>query len=185
MDPTNPFHNLMANFDPLAQQLFSKYARETLCRLEKVERQIQLNHGFPDFKGLFQPQPLLVNVAPEIDLPKPMGWLISSESRDKHSQPNLKFNKPSIDSDKKALSNITKIFSSFLFVADLEAQYDESDDRKESAKESIKETIDDLFYGSRRTWTSSQDSHENYDVTFEIPIGREGGETLVISANWN
>ena len=184
MDPTNPFHNLMENFDPSAQQLFSQYARESLYRLEKVERQIQLNHGFPDFKGLFQPQPVLTDVAPETDHPQPVRWLISSESRANHLQPNLKVNKPSIDTDKKALSNIKKILSAFLFAADLEAQYTGTD-KKESAKESIKETIDDLFHGSRRTWISSQDCHENYDVTFEIPIGREGGETLVISSNWN
>ena len=81
MDPTNPFHNLMVNFDLSVQQLFSKYATESLKRL---------NHGFPDFKSLFQPQPVLVNVDPEIDHLQPVKWLISSESRANHFNQILK-----------------------------------------------------------------------------------------------
>ena len=180
MDPTNPFHNLMVNFDPSAQQLFSQYARESLYRLERVER--QLNHDFPDFKGLFQPQPKLFQAGPEMNLPEPVKWLVGSRSRNQFFQPNLNVRKSSLDTDMHALSNIKKILSAFLFVADLEAQY-KGADRKEFAKDSIKEIIDDFFHGSGTSWTSSQDSHENYDVTFEIPIGREGGETLIVSAN--
>ena len=176
MDPTNPFHNLMVNFDSSAQQLFSQYARESLNRLETVD--------FPDFKGLFQPQPKLFQAGPEMNLPEPVNWLIGSRSRNQFFQPNLKVRKSSLDTDKPTLSNIKKILSAFLFVADLEAQHKEAD-KIEFAKKSIKEIIDDLFHGSRRSWTSSQDCHENYDVTFEIPIGREGGETLMISASWN
>ena len=184
MDPSNPFNNVMHEFDPSAQQAFSQYARVSLIRLEKVERQIQLNHGFPDFKSLFQPQPILIQVGPEMKLLKPEKWLIGSRSRNQFFQPNLEVRKSSLDTDRHALSNIKKILSAFLFVADLEAQHKEAD-KKEFAKESIQETIDDLFYGSRRSWTSSQDRHDNYDVTFEIPIGREGGETLMVSSNWN
>ena len=182
MDPSNPFNNVMHEFDSSAQQVFSQYARVSLIRLEKVERQIQLNHGFPDFKVLFQPQPLLVQVGPEMKLPKPEKWLVESQSRNQFFQPSLKVRKSSLD--KYALSNIKKILSSFLVAADLIAQHKEANNI-EFAKESIQEVIDDLFHGSRRSWTSSQDSHENYHVTFEIPIGREGGETLMISSKWN
>ena len=176
MDPTNPFHNLMVNFDSSAQQLFSQYARESLNRLETVD--------FPDFKGLFQPQPKLFQAGPEMNLPEPVNWLIGSRSRNQFFQPNLKVRKSSLDSDKHALSNIKKILSAFLFAADLVAQHTGAD-KIEFVKYSIHEAIDDLFHGSRRSWTSSQECHENYDVTFEIPIGREGGETLLISSNWN
>ena len=184
MDPSNPFNNVMHDFDSSTQEVFSQYARVSLQRVLKVERQIQLNHSFPDFKGLFQPQPILVKAGSEMKLPKSVNWLVGSRSWDQFFQPDLKVRKASLDTDKYALPNIKKILSAFLFIANLEAQH-KGADKKESAKESIQETIDDLFYGSRRTWTTSQDSHENYDVTFEIPIGREGGDTLIISSNWN
>ena len=64
----------------------------------------------------------------------------------------------------------------------MEAQ-DKGANRKRFTKDRIQETIDDLF-GEKDQWHTCHDSHADYDVTFEIPIGREGGDTLIISSNW-
>ena len=79
-----------------------------------------------------------------------------------------------------------KAFSAFLFASDLEAKYESPSDKTVFAKENVQKGMDHLLgrdNGSNNP--STPDTNENYDVTLEIPIGREGGETLVISANWN
>ena len=182
MDPSNPYNNLMYRFRDADQELFSKCAKVSLSRLEKVERQVQCHHGYPDFKLLFLPQPKPVEVGPEFEFPKPDGWLVGTMVRSRHLQPNLIVRKSSLGNDKLVFENIKKILSSFLYVADMEAQV-EGVDRKQSARDRIKETIGDLF-GEKRPWSASDNSHADYDVTFEIPIGREGGDTLLISSNW-
>ena len=182
MDPSNPYNNLMYNFKPANQELFSQCAKVSLSRLVRVERQVQYNHGYPDFKLLFLPQPKPVEVGPQIQMPKPDGWLVGTESRSRPLQPNLIVRNSSLGNDKLVLGNIKKILSSFLYVADMEAQ-DKGANRKRFAQDRIKETVDDLF-GDKREWSTSHNSHADYDVTFEIPIGREGRDTLIISSNW-
>ena len=182
MDPSNPYNNLMYKVRDADQKLFSECAKVSLSRLERVERQIQYHHGYPDFKLLFLPQPKPFEVAPEFEIPRPDDWLVGTESRLRHLQPNLIIRNSSLGNDKLVLGNIKKILSAFLYVVDVEAQVNRVD-RKQSARDRIKETIDD-FFGQKRPWSASHKSHADYDVTFEIPIGREGGDTLVISSNW-
>ena len=184
LDPSNPYNNFMHGFKPSVQQLFSEYAQESLKRLERVERQVQLNHGFPELKILFLPQPKPVQVGPQIGFLMPTNWLVGYESKGRHLQPNLIVRNSALGNDKFVLKNIKKFLSSFLFVADLEARH-RGVEKKQLAKERVKDAIDDLFFGYSHSWSSSSDSHSNYDVTFEIPIGREGGETLIISSNWD
>ena len=167
----------MHRFRDTDQKFFSQYAKVSLRRLKGVETQIRKNRDYSDFKLLFYPQPKPVEVGPQPD-----GWLVGTESRSRHLQPNLIVRKSSLGDDKPVLENIKKILSSFLYVADMEAQ-DKGANRKRCAQDRIKETVDDLF-GDKREWSTSHNSHADYDVTFEIPIGREGGDTLIISSNW-
>ena len=55
LDPSNPYHNVMADFRnrDSVQQLFSDCAKETLKRLENVERQTEMGNDAPNFKELF------------------------------------------------------------------------------------------------------------------------------------
>ena len=182
MDPSNPYNNLMHRFRDTDQTFFSQYAKVSLRRLKGVETQIRENRDHPDFKLLFYPQPKPVEDGPQVEFPRPDGWLVGTESRSRHLQPNLIVRKSSLGDDKAVLENIKKILSSFLYVADMEAQVKKAN-RKQFAQDRIKETVDDLF-GQEREWSTSHNSHADYDVTFEIPIGREGGDTLIISSNW-
>ena len=181
LDPSNPYNNFMHDFESSVQSLFSGYARESLNRLERVERQFQMNHGFPEFRILFLPQPRPIDVGPQIRFRMPTDWLVSTRSRERHLQPNLIVRSPAVGNDKFVLKFVNKILSSFLFVADLEAYHkgiektQVAQDRVQVAKDRVKDVVDDLFFGHKRSWSSSNDSHDNYDVTFEIPIaGREG-----------
>ena len=197
LDPSNPYNNFMHDFESSVQSLFSGYARESSIRLERVERQLQLNHGFPEFRILFLPQPRPIDVGPQIRF-RTTNWLVGSRSRERHLQPNLIVRKPALGNDKFVLKFIKKTLSSFLFVADLEAshkvvekaqlandQVQVAKDRVQVAKDRVQDVVDDLFLGHKSSWSSTNDSHDNYDVTFEIPIGREGGESLIISSKWD
>ena len=183
MDPSNPYNNLA--FDFKDRNLFSQCARESLQRLEMME----MSSGFPDFKSLFLPQPKPVEMGPQIDVGSnkilfrmPSKWLVGSETRAQQIQPNLTLRKSALTHYTPVLANIKKFLSMFLFVVDMEAQ-DKSLDHKLFARDRIAETIDTLFDRNRHTMCY-HGNHSTYDVTFEIPIGREGGDTLIISATW-
>ena len=183
MDPSNPYNNLAFNFKD--RNLFSQCARETLQRLERME----MTSGFPDFKSLFLPQPKPVEMGPQIDVGSekilfrmPSKWLVVAETKARNIQPNLTLRKSALAKYTPVLSNIKKFLSAFLFVVDMEAQ-ETGLDRKIFARDRMAETIDTLFDRNRHTM-SYHGNQSTYNVTFEIPIGREGGDTLVISSTW-
>ena len=111
----------------------------------------------------------------------PKTWLVGFKSRGRYLQPNLIVRNPAVGNDKFVLRFVKKILSSLLFIADLEAPH-KGVDKKQLAKDWAQEVIDYLFFGHRNSWGPCNGSHDNYDVTFEIPIGWEGGETLIISS---
>ena len=183
MDPSNPYNNLAFNFKD--RNLFSQCARESLQRLERME----MSSGFPDFKSLFLPQPKPVEMGPQIDVGSdkilfrmPSKWLVGSETRARQIQPNLTLRKSALSHYTPVLANMKKFLSAFLFVVDMEAQ-DKCLERKIFARDRIAETIDTLFDRNRHKM-SYHGNHSTYDATFEISIGREGGDTLIISATW-
>ena len=88
--------------------------------------------------------------------------------------------------NKKTRSQIAqfhKAFSAIVFISDIESNYDIPFLRKISAQQSITKTIDHIFR-RRGKWIPSNDTHDNRDVTFEIPIGPVKMDYLVISSDW-
>ena len=183
MDPSNPYNNLAFNFKD--RNLFSQCARESLQRLERMET----SSGLRDFKSIFLPQPKPVEMGPQIEVGAekilfrmPSKWLVGAETRARQIQPNLTVRKSSLSNYTPVLENIKKFLSAFLFVVDMEA-LDGGIDRKIFARDRMAETIDSLFDRNRHNMCY-QGNHATYDVTFKIPIGRVGGDTLIISGTW-
>ena len=85
------------------------------------------------------------------------------------------------------VTQFQKAFSAFLFASHLEAKTENPSDKALFAKESVQKGIDHLLGrdSASTDWSTTQETRENYDVTFEIPIVHKGGENLVISSNWN
>ena len=158
------------------QQLFSDCAKETLRRLEAAERQTEVGNDSPSLKEIFLPQ----TRPPCRSINVPQMWSVEPQSGPRSLEPKL------LIRNKTKIKYFQKAFSAFLFASDIEAKYENPSDKTVLAKESIQKGIDHLLGRERESIdTSTPDPHENYDLTFEIPIGREGGETLVISAKWN
>ena len=174
LDPSNPYNNVMAGFRGrnAVQQLFSDCAKETLKRLENAE----MGNDSPDLKEIFLPQKK--PPCPPINVPQM--WSVETQSGQTSLEPKL------LVRNKTKIKYFQKAFSAFMFASDLEAKYENPSDKTVFAKESVQKGIDHLFdRASGSNSSSTPDTYENYDLTFEIPIGREGGQTLIISANWN
>ena len=179
LDPSNPYNNVMAGFRgrDSVQQLFSDCAKETLRRLEKVEEQIEMGNDALKLKEIFLPQ----TRTPCRPTNVPQMWSVEPQSGPRSLEPKL------LVRNKMKVTQFQKAFSAFLFASDLEAKHENPSDKTAFVKESIQKGIDHLFgRDGGSIGASTEDTQENYDVTFEIPIGRNGEEeTLVISANWN
>ena len=192
LDPSNPYNNIMAGFrgrnSVIIQKTFSNCAKETLERLERVEEQIETTPEFPQLKEIFLPQPRPPLIGP---VRMPQGWLIGAQSGVRRLQPKVVVRNRELGKKKKSeISDYQKAFSAFLFISNIEANYKMMPgDRKMSAQESIQKSIDHLLgrgggSGCQSNWSASQETHADYDVTFEIPIGSGGGDALIISSNW-
>ena len=189
LDPSNPYNNVMAGFSgrnsTVIQNIFSDGAKESLKRLERVEEEIERAVEFPHLKEIFLPQPRPFEGPARMS----QNWLIGTTSGARRLQPKLVFRNADLSKKKRSeISDYQKAFSAFLFISDIEANYKMSGDRKMSAQQSIKKSIDHLLgrgtgSGSPE-WMSSQNTHQDYDVTFEIPIGSGGGDALIVSSNW-
>ncbi len=176
LDPSSPWNNYLFKFGRPEQRFFSNCARNTLHRLERVETQCRLNHGYPDFKGLFLPQPTMIG--PQQGLPIPSNWMVDHPERTKRTQPNLIIRKRALE-NKYIFNVILKAMAAFVYIAELQSKHTQV-----KTREAVKDLIEDVFRGSKANWTSSYDSHNDFDVTFEIPV--VSGESLIrISSNWS
>ncbi len=159
LDPSSPWNNYLYKFGKPEQQFFSTSARNTLQRLERVETQCVHNHGYPDFKGLFLPQPTMVG--PQQGLPIASNWMVGSPEGTKKTQPNLIIRKRALENE-YIFKVIQKAMAAFVYVAELQSKHAGT-----TVKESVKNCIDDVF-GSKMNWS---------------PI--VGQSIIRISSNWS
>ena len=180
LDPSNPYNTVMSTFSPLAQNLFSDCATETLKKLERVEEQIEMGLGNPNLKEIFLPQ----LTPPASPVCMPTNWLIGVRSEAAPLQPRVIVQNAALNKETRSqIAQFHKAFSTFVSVFDIESNYYIPGRRKISAQQSIEKTIDRIFR-QKCKWIPCHDTHANCDVTFEIPIGPFKMEYLVISSNW-
>ena len=184
VDPSNPYNNVMSSFRGRisVQQLFSDCAKESLQRLEAVEKEIEMGNDFPNLKEIFLPQPVgLASMPPR--------WLIGAQSGVKRLQPKVVVQKTTLKK-RSEISDYQKAFSAFLFISDIESNYKTMPgDRKMSAQDSIEKAIYHLLgmgpgSAGQSSCVVSPETHTDFDVTFEIPIGSGGDDILILSSNW-
>ena len=175
LDPSNPYNNLMSTFSPLVQQLFSNCAKETLRRLDTVEKEIEMDQEFPHFKEIFLPQ-----LTDHENIPQ--RWLVGKRP-ETLLQPRLIVRNATLN--KKTIAQFHKAFSAFVYIFDIESNYPLYDmvERRKGAQHSVEEAMDHVIK-SHYEWEPSQDTHRNYEVTFEIPIGPRRTDYLIISSDW-
>ena len=175
LDPSSPWNNYLYKFGKPEQQFFSTCARNTLQRLERVETQCVHNHGYPDFKGLFLPQPTMVG--PQQGSLIPSNWMVGSPEGTKKSQPNLIIRKRALEN--KYIFRVIQIaMAAFVYIAELQSKHTQT-----TTKESVENCIKDVF-GPRINWTPTHESHTSRDVTFEIPVVI-GKSMIRISSDWS
>ena len=133
----------MSTFSPLAQNLFSDCAKESLKRIEKVKRQIKMDTQFPQLKEIFLPQ---LTPSPGGTVCVPQRWLIGVRSKKAPFQPRVKYNVVLNKKMKSQTEQFHKAFSAFVFVFDIESNYEHSDER--SVQHSLEKIIDNLFGSS-------------------------------------
>ena len=180
LDPSSPYNNVMSTFSPLAQHLFSDCAKETLKRLDRAEKQIEMDLVFPHLTEIFLPQ--LTPLASPIRMPQ--NWLIQVQSEAVPLQPRVIVRNAALNKETRSqIAQFHKAFSTFMSVFDIVSNYDIPGGSKISAKQSITRTIDHIFRRKRK-WIPCDDMHDNRDVTFEIPIGPFKMDYLVISSDW-
>ena len=181
LDPSNPYNNVMSSFPPLAQQRFSDCAKETLRRLEAVGKEIEMGaQEFPHLKEIFLPQ-----LADAVIMSQ--RWLIREQSDSTLPQPRLIVRNAALNKKTRSqIAQFLKAFSAFVYIYDIESNYEICDEMKERrlcAKHSLEETIDHLI-GSKSEWTRSQETHNKYEVVFEIPIGPRRTDYLTVNSDW-
>ena len=142
LDPSNPYNNVMSSFPPWAQQRFSDCAKESLKRLEAVEKEIEMAQRFPHLKEIFLPQ-----LTDPVSMPQK--WLIRKQSETTLLQPRLIVRNAALNKKTKSqIAQFHKAFSAFVYIYDIESNYEicaEVRERRLCAKHSLEETIGRLM----------------------------------------
>ena len=138
LDPSNPYNNVMSTFSPLAQHLFSDCAKETLKRLERAKKQIEMDLALPHLTEIFVPQ----LTPPASPVRMPQNWLIGVQSEAAPLQPRVIVRNAALNKETRSqIAQFHKAFSAFVSVFDIESNYNISGRRKISPQQSMEKTI--------------------------------------------
>lgn len=162
MDPVNPYNNLATEWDRKSIGLIKSYANETKRRLD-----ILASTPTAPLNKLFEPQPVLLPEIREIFGCNSTKWLIGTTATDSLF-PDLKIRNKRFGNEKNLRKGleILKVYFQFAICTSRASGYDES-----KTQEVMQNTIDKHVDNTESTWSSSSsnDKHEDYDVTFTIP----------------
>jgi hypothetical protein len=201
LDPSNPYNNFLHGLKEDAAKVFAKCASETLRRFANVEMQ-GVCGAPPDVVSLFEPQPPISEFIPELGFVVPPQWLAGTRTCPDDAQPHLYIRRPDALMP-KFLECIKLVFAAMAEMIRYSSMYSSSSSNRgtstgyrstnsegndavsEFAKEKISAFIDTSIRGERHSnWRPSNDSHETYDITFEIPVGPASTKCVRISAKW-
>ncbi len=171
LSPSNPYCNLMNGFKPDAQKVFSQAAAATLQKLTAVDETSIIN---PCDIFCVQPTETKSNV------PHRSMWLVGEPEDSRLSQPVMKVRKPVLEG-KHIFPTIKMCLTAYLHAAVIESGYHADPDQ--FIRRKVVQFIHDVFDEEESDWLSTEGNHGDYDVTFEIPIIKEG-RAILISCKW-
>jgi hypothetical protein len=177
IDPVNPYHNFLAGVPYDFLPTLSKYSKETLDRLDKCEK----NSGI-EFEKLFDAQPDLWNFfAPHIDV-NTITTIIGVRQNYNGKSPRLVVRREGFDSN-----TLEKMKECMTYVLQcLNSIYNNTPEAEEVVERVTKATerfLDRSFYQKDHHWISTTQNHEDYDVTFILPINTKKQDAVYISMN--
>jgi hypothetical protein len=162
LDPTNPFNNF-ADFNREKMMLFEKFAKVTWGRL---------SCNF-DTKVIFRPQPKAIACKSMMKyLPPLTNWKIGIRTDECIKKPKSILRGKTL-SDKKVESIRTFLLNNIKRI---------NSNSWEKIEKFINHIIDYSIYGRELERVISHNDHDEYDVTFEIPAGKN---TIVVSVDIN
>ena len=174
IDPSNPYNNLLADVADDFLPTLTKYAAETLKRLDNCEK------NFPiECAKLFDPQPNLGALfKPHIDI-NSVEFMIGTCSNNKGCSPTLIVRRDKFDS--VLLEQMKQFISCALTsINDMYIAEDEESIRKKVIEATTK-FVDRSFYGKDNTWVSATKRHEDCDITFILPLKTKNNYAVMIS----
>lgn len=165
MDPVNPYNNLAQNWDPKSVQLVKDYARESNRRLEFLA-----NLRMARLDQLFVPQPVYRQDMRDIFEynPTKSQWMVGTKAFS--LLPDLKVRNECFHTDYKLWHRL-EILKTYFQLAILASGASGCDENQ--IKEAVQNTISTQVCNTKLAWTTAEDEHDNYDVTFTIPMSNQ------------
>jgi hypothetical protein len=174
IDPSNPFNNLLNGIAAEFLPTLSGYARETLARLDRCERCLS-----GEGERLFYPQPDLRQLfANKVDV-RTVHTIISSYQNCEEKSPRLIVRRETFDA--RALENMKQLMASVLqhVIATVHVKSEESN--LNEITKAAQHLMDRSFYGKEHIWSITTETHENFDITFILPLHTKNRDALRIS----
>ena len=173
LSPSNPNVNLMAGFKPEARKLFAQAAAATLHMLSGKD-----DTSIVNLCDVFFVQPTMTKSGVPYKQSK---WLVGQPEDSTLSQPVIIFRSSEFEKA-HIFSTIKVTLTAYLHAAVIESRYHNEDPDQFIRRKAV-QFIHDVCEGEESDWLLQERGHENYDVTFEIPVIKEG-RMIKISCVW-
>lgn len=174
IDPSNPFNNLLNGVDAEFMPRLSGYARETLTRLDKCERNF-----LEEIEKLFYPQPDLRHwFTNNVDV-NTVHTLLGSYQNCEEKSPKLIVRRETFDG--RSLENMKKLMASVVDHVIATAQVKSKETNVHEITKAAENLIDRSFYGKEHSWSTTVQKHEDFDITFILPLHTKNRDALRIS----
>ncbi len=172
LSPSNPHCNLMAQFKPKARKVFSHAAAASLRTLHGMDDTSVVN-----LCDVFRVKPARI----EPGTSHQITWLVGHPENSRLSQPVVIVRKTELEVV-DIFPTIKMTLTAYLHAAVIESRYHD-DDQDQFIRRKALQFIHDVFDEGKSDWLSKEGGHDNYDVTFEVPVIKEG-RMIKISCNW-
>jgi hypothetical protein len=176
IDPSNPYNNLLTTKHDRFLSLLRTCSQETLDRLEKCEKHFNIG-----FEKLFDPQPELRNLFTDNLNTNSIDIIIGSRQNCNEKLPKLivrreTFNRATLDHMKNSMACVLKHLSNtFRATSEKEIQRE--------VNKATQKLINRSLYTQDYSWDPTTEKHDDYDITFILPLNTKQRDAIYISMN--
>ena len=174
IDPSSPFNNFLNDIPAEFLPTMSRYARETLNRLDSCERNFS-----EEIEELFYPQPDLRQWFPNhVDF-NTFHIILGSYQNCEEKSPKLIVRRETFNA--RSLENMKKLMASVVEHVVATAHVKSKETNVHEITKAAENLIDRSFYGKEHSWSTTAQKHEDFDITFILPLHTKNREALRIS----